>query len=75
MNPGRVDQNNLPRFAPLLFRDINDSENTVARGLRLRRNDRQFLADQRVQQSALAGIGATENADEAGVKRHIYTGY
>ena len=70
MNSGRVDQHDLPGLASLLLGDVDDSENAVARGLRLGRNDGQLLADQRIQQRALARVGAAENADESGVKGH-----
>ena len=76
MNSGRVYENDLPGrssfLAGLLLggTNIDNPENAVARGLRLRRNDRQFLADQRIQQRALARIGTAENADESGVEGH-----
>ena len=72
MNSGRVDEHDLPGFASLLLGDVDDSENAVARGLGLRRNDGQLLAHQRIQQRALARIGPSENANESGVKGHEY---
>jgi hypothetical protein len=42
VNAGRIDENDLRIVA------VDDSLDAVARGLRPRRNDRNFLADQRV---------------------------
>ena len=70
MHAGRIDEHDLPGLASLLLRDVDNAEDSVARGLGLRRNNGQFLADQRIQQSTLAGIGAAENADESGMKGH-----
>src|SRR5208282_3858571 len=66
VNSGRVDQDDLPGLTSLLLGgiDIDDAKNAVARGLGLGRNDSQLLADQRIQQRALARIGTAENADE-----------
>src|SRR5208337_2047990 len=70
VNSGRVDEHDLPGLASLLLGDVDDSENAVARGLGLRRNDGQLLAHQRIQQRALARIGPSENANESGVEGH-----
>src|SRR5580658_2752923 len=76
VNSGRVDENDLSGLASFQLRlllgriDIDDAKNAVARGLRLGRNDGQLLADQRIQQRALARIGAAEDANESGVKGH-----
>ncbi len=70
MNSGCIDEHDLPGLASFLFSHIDDAENAVARRLRLRRNDGQLLADQRIQQRALARIGAAENADKSGVEGH-----
>src|ERR1019366_1631412 len=70
VNSGRVDQHDLPGFVSLLLGNVDDSENAVARGLGLRRNNGKLLAHQRIQQRALAGIGAAEDADESGVEGH-----
>lgn len=74
MDSGCVNQHDLPgissfRAGPPLG-DVDDAKNAVARGLGLGRNDGQFLADQRIQQRALARIGPPENANESGVKGH-----
>jgi len=50
--------------------DIDDAENAVAGGLGLWRNDSQLLADQRIQQRALARVRASEDADKSGVEGH-----
>ena len=45
-----IDENNLRAVAPFALAYMHDALNAVARGLRLRRNDRQLFADQRVEQ-------------------------
>src|SRR5260370_26201208 len=70
MISGSVNQHDLPGLASLLLGDVDDSEDTVARGLRLRRNNRQLLDRHRIQQRALARIGAAENTNESGVEGH-----
>src|SRR5580704_4623100 len=79
MNSGSVNQHDLPGLASLLLGDVDDSEDTVARGLRLRRNNRQLLANHRIQQRALSRIGAAENTNESGKEgqgwRLLATGY
>src|SRR6266478_3756446 len=70
MNSRGVDEHDLPGFASFLLGDVDDAEDTVARRLWLRRNDGQFLADQRIQQRALSSIGTAENANESGVEGH-----
>ncbi len=79
MYAGGIDQDDLPGFAALLMRRLlcfgwpfDDSKNAVARRLRLGRNNREFLPDQRIEQRALAGIGTAKDADETGVKGHEY---
>src|SRR5437667_8761361 len=49
---------------------MNHSLDAVARGLRLRRNNRELLTDERIQHCRLARIGPAENADETGAKWH-----
>ena len=75
MNPGSIDQNNLSALVAFLRCDIDDAEDTVARGLRLGRNDRNLFADQRVQQGAFARVRASEDAGESGVEGHETLGY
>src|ERR1700694_3174544 len=70
MNSGVLDEHDLPGLASFLLGNVDDSEDAVACGLRFRRDDSQLLADQRIQQRALSGIGATENANESGVEGH-----
>ena len=70
MNAGSVDQNDLPGLLTFLRGHVDDAENAVARRLGLGRNDGDLLADQRVQQSALARVRASEDAGESGVKGH-----
>ena len=72
MHAGSVDQHDLSALAPLLLGDIDDAKDAIARSLRLGRNDRQLLADQRIEQRALASIGTAKDADESGVKGHGY---
>ncbi len=70
VNSRRVDQHDLPSLTSFLLGDVDDAQNAVARGLRLRRNDGQLLAHQRVEQRALARIGPAENANESGMEGH-----
>jgi len=56
VHAGSVNQHDLSTLAPLLLGDVDDSENTVARSLGLGRDDRELLADQRIEQRALASI-------------------
>ena len=65
MNSGCVNQNDLAASFALLFADLNDSEDSIARGLRLGTDDGKLLTDQCVQQRGLAGVGPAENADES----------
>ena len=64
--PGRIDKNDLRVVA------IQDSLDTIARGLRLGRDDGDFLTDQRVYESGFARVWAANNRDEAGFERHEY---
>jgi hypothetical protein len=61
-----------PRLLPrgvdehvLAIRPGQDAGHEVARGLRLRRNDRQLLADDPVEEARLAGVRAPGDADRA----------
>ena len=55
--------------------NIDDPQDAVARGLRFRRNDRDLLADQCVEQRALARVGASKDTGESRVKGHESLGY
>ena len=58
--PRRVHENNLA-FGP-----VDDAVVGVARGLRLRRDDGDFGADERVEQRGFADVGAADEHGEAG---------
>ena len=70
MDARSVDQHNLRAGLPLALRHIDNTLDSVASGLRLRRDDRQLLADESIEQRGLAGVGATEDANETGAERH-----
>jgi hypothetical protein len=48
--------------------NIDNALDPVARGLRLRRDDRELFAHERIQQRGLARVRATENANKTGVE-------
>ena len=50
---------------------VEDAQDPVARGLRLRIGDHQLLADQRVQQGALAHVGFTYDVHVSCLVRHL----
>ena len=64
MNAGRIDQDDLRVFA------VQNSLDAIAGGLRLRRNDGDFAADQRVYERGFARVGAADDGDESGFERH-----
>src|ERR1700734_2731057 len=64
VNAGRIYEDDLRVVT------IQNALNAVASGLRLRRNDSDFLADQRVYKRGLARIRAANNRDESGLERH-----
>ncbi len=70
MHAGSVDENDLPGWAALLLGHVDDSQDAVARGLRLGADDGELFADERIQQRGLAGVGASEDADETGMEGH-----
>src|SRR5664280_793993 len=59
VHSGQVEENGLPA---LLGEDAGD---TVPRRLRLGRDDRHLLTEQRIDERALAGVGAAEQRDRA----------
>src|SRR5689334_5132199 len=61
VHAGRIDKNNLASWALPFWLDVENSLDVHARGLRLFRNDGDFLADQRVEQRAFTGVGAADN--------------
>jgi hypothetical protein len=64
VNAGRIYEDDLGVVA------IEDALNAVARGLRFRGNDGDFLADERVDEGGFAGIGAANDRDETGFEGH-----
>ena len=60
VEPGRVDEDELG------VAGREDASHRVARGLRVRADDRDRLAQQRVEQRALAHVGAADERDAAG---------
>ena len=65
-----VDQHDLRGVAAFAFGQIDDALNSIARGLRLGRDDREFFAYERIEQRGLASVGAAEDADKTGAERH-----
>src|SRR5215469_6938573 len=70
VNPRSIDQHDLPATFSFTLGNVHDALNTVARGLRLRRNDGQLLANHSIEQRRLTGVGPAENADESGAEWH-----
>ena len=66
VNAGRIHKYDLRRrmFAFALG-DLDHSVDTGARGLRFGRDDCDLLADERIQQCGLAGVGPADDGDEA----------
>ena len=58
MNAGRIHKNELGVF------EGENAKLTAACGLRTRRNGGDFLPKQRIEQSGLAHIGASDNGDK-----------
>src|SRR5262249_14501112 len=65
-----VDEDNLSRGPSALRFHVADALDIHPRGLWLFRNDGNLLAHQRVEQRALAGVGAADYRHEAGAVRH-----
>ena len=66
---GSIDEDDLPAGSwPLLLRQVDDSLNSIASGLRLGRDNRQLLADERIEQRGLASVRAAEDANKTGAK-------
>ena len=66
VDAGRVNQDDLGVFA------IEDALNAIAGGLRLGRDDGDFLADESIDEGGFARVGATDDCDEAGFEGHGY---
>ena len=64
VDSGRIDQDDLRVFA------IQNALDAIAGGLRLGRNDRDFLADEGVDQSGFSRVGAPDDRDEARFEGH-----
>ncbi len=62
MHSRRINQDDLR------FRTIHDSENAISRGLRLRRDNSDFLADQPVYKCGLPGVGPPKNGNKTRMK-------
>jgi hypothetical protein len=56
----------LSGVSALARRHFDDSLNSVASGLGLVADDRNFFADERIQQRRFACIGTAEDGDETG---------
>jgi hypothetical protein len=63
----RIDQNDLRVFA------IEDALNAIAGGLRFRRDDGDFLADESIDERGFARVGAADDCDETRLKWHGLT--
>src|SRR5436305_15098501 len=78
MYTGRVDKDDLrSRFGLcfclslcLFFADVNDTEYSVARSLRLGADDGELFTREFVEQCRFPRVGATKNADESRTKCH-----
>jgi len=70
MNSWRVNENDLAALPSLLFGHVQDSQDAVARSLRLGTDNGDLLAYQRIEQSGFAGVGPAQDADESGMKGH-----
>jgi hypothetical protein len=64
VNSGSIDKYHLAGGPTLLFLDVKNSQYAVASGLGLGTDDRELLADQRIQQGRFPRVRAAENADE-----------
>ena len=66
VHAGSVDKDDLCRGMNLLARfHFQHSDDAVARGLRLGRDDGDLLAGKGVQQRAFAGVGPAENGNKS----------
>ena len=70
VNSWSVDQNDLAAQLALLLGHMDDPQNAVTRGLGLRTDDGQLLADQSIEERGFAGVGTAQYADESGMKGH-----
>jgi hypothetical protein len=64
VNTGGVNEHDLRLGAAFACRQVDDSLDAVARGLRLVGHDRQLLAGKGIQQRGLARVGPAENGGE-----------
>src|SRR5580658_6564067 len=65
-----IDENYLSAIAPVSLGNVKNSLNAIAGGLRLRRNDRELLPHQRIEQRRLARVGPSENTNKTRTKWH-----
>ncbi len=70
MNAWSIDEHYLATEPALLPGHVDNSENAVARRLWLGADNGQLLADQGIEECGFAGVGATQNAEESGMKGH-----
>ena len=70
VHSGGINEDYLPVRISFPLRNFENSQNAIARGLRLGADDGQFLPNQRVQQCRFASVRAAENANESGMKGH-----
>ncbi len=66
MQTGRIDERDLHR------RQIHDADDAMTRRLRARRDDAQFLADERVQQRGFADVRPTDECGETAAKLALW---
>ncbi len=66
MQPGRVNENHLRAGA------IHDPLNSIARGLRMRRDDRNLLRDEPIDQRGLAGIRTADDRNKSGLEGRFH---
>jgi len=67
VNAGCVDKDDLRggKFFAFVRGHFNDAKDSVARGLRLGRDDGDLFASEGVEQGALAYVGTTEDGDKS----------
>lgn len=71
MNAGSIEEDNLASGPSLPFRDLHNSEDTIACGLGLGTDNGKLLADECIEQGGLASVGPAQDAHESGMKGHV----
>ena len=61
VHAGRINENDLASGTLAFGLDVENALDVHARGLRLFRDDGDFLADQRIEQRAFTGVGTADD--------------